>query len=123
MRTVAENLKIALDLLQTHGLGQSALYDPYTGCYCSVGAIYAARTGKRGMAVISYDEIRHEQRAFTDTPESDAVRQAMAEAGLLIEPFDNSSHIDVYLTNDSVAEPTSIYTAFTRAIEHAQTAA
>lgn len=75
----ATNLRVALELLEQHGVGVEA-YVNSRGQYCAMGAIYAARTGKRGEEVaalasdIELDEIT--QQGIT-WPETEALTRAM----------------------------------------------
>ncbi|GAA5081417.1 MULTISPECIES: DUF6197 family protein [Nocardia] len=117
MRPVAENLTIALGLINKAGLGRGVLYNHESGCYCSLGAIHAARTGLRGFAVaIDEDRKFGTKRAYQNSPEADAVRLSMLRLGLL--PDADGDFSDVYRVNDSAPNPDVVIEAFEQAIEN-----
>ncbi|CAM4518968.1 hypothetical protein NONI108955_41175 [Nocardia ninae] len=118
MRSVAENLTIALGLINENGLGRGLLYNRETGCYCSLGAIHAARTGLRGFSV-AVDEDRRlgTKLAYQNSPEAEAVRLSMLAMDLL--PDADGDFADLYRVNDSVPNPQTVIEAFERAIENA----
>lgn len=72
MNKVQENLTTALNLLEAHGFGTGILYGE--GKYCMVGAVFAGRSGLRGMDVTRGP-------AYDDCPELEAIVRAIEAAG------------------------------------------
>ncbi|MFE7797011.1 hypothetical protein [Nocardia sp. NPDC057440] len=78
MNKTRENLAIALDLIKTEGWAVANLQDKESGGYCLLGAIYAARTGKRDLENFTED-------GYQDSPEVDAVAVVLRNIGQVNE--------------------------------------
>jgi hypothetical protein len=72
MNKTQHNLSVALDLIKTDGWAQSELWNDSVGGYCLLGAVYAARTGKRREDVVGNE-------GYEDSPEVEAIVSALKE--------------------------------------------
>lgn len=132
MTTIAENLKTALALMKEEGRTRfkpfnsqsdadefektySVVYPDRVG-YCALGAITAARTGKRGHDIKGIWEV---------CPETLTVARAiMRTTGVTDEDWDLDSDADlvnaVACYNDDTTDDEKIFSVFAKAIELAE---